>query len=135
MVEPHPTATPSRDLCTARMTTSSRTGLRILPEVDAPGLFRLTAATIGSYLATASRQRCEVRTQFTIVTVERGLELQMSAVRARLLARREIFFAGTPSGRCNEHVERIRAARGKRAARPNSRKHRAPVLSAVFWSF
>jgi len=88
MAEPHPTAPPSRDLCTARMITSSRSGLRIHPEVDAPGLFRLTAATIGPYCATASRQRCEVRTQFSTFTVERGLQLQMSAVRARLLALR-----------------------------------------------
>jgi hypothetical protein len=72
---------------------------------------------------------------FTIVTVERGLQIQMIAVRARLLARREIFFAGTPSGRRNEHVERIRAARGERAARPDTRKHRAPVLRAVFVHF
>jgi len=88
MAEPHPTAPPSRDLCTARMTMSSRTELRIHHEVDAPGLFRLTGSTIGPYRATASRQRCEVRTQFSTFTVERGLQLQMSAVRARLLALR-----------------------------------------------
>jgi hypothetical protein len=111
MTEPHPTAPPSRDLCTARMTTSSRTGLRTHPEVDAPGLFRLTAATIGPYGATASRQRSEVRTQFSTFTVERGLQLQMSAVRARLLAMRQIFFAGTPGVRCNEHAERIVSVR------------------------
>ena len=56
----------------------------------------------------------------------------MSAVRARLQALREIFFAGAPGVRCNEHAERIHAARGKRTARPDTRKHRAPVLSVAF---
>jgi len=135
MAQPHPTAPPSRDLCTARMTTSSRTGLRIHTVVDAPGLFRLTAATIGLYRATASRQRCAVRTQFSTFgsAVKYGLQLQMSAVRARLLALRQILFAGAHGVRCNEHAERIRAARGTRTARPDTRKHRAPVLSGVFY--
>ena len=56
----------------------------------------------------------------------------MSAVRARLLALRQMFFAGAPGIRCNEHAERIHTARGKRTARPDIRKHRAPVLSGVF---
>ena len=124
MAQPHPTAPPSRDLCTARMTTSSRAGLRIHTVVDAPGLFRLTAATIGLYRATASRQRCEVRTQFSTFTVERGLQLQMSAVRARLLALRQIFL--------REHMEynvtSTRSAFARRAVR--ARRVQTPANTA-----